>query len=102
MRTTAEVRRELERARLWTNNTELLAMLVEVMSVLASERRMSKPIEVPRPKWLRKGKRGSAADARFGESAGGSADGNAYRRAAQVMMANASPGRVNGRARVGA
>lgn len=33
----------------WRVETELLAQLVEVMSVLASERRLKKPLEVPRP-----------------------------------------------------
>lgn len=94
MRTTPEIRRQLEQSRLWTNNTELLAMLVEVMSVLASERRISKPIEVPRPKWLGKNRRGAAAG-RFGDSADGT-NGNPFRRAAQVMMANATAHRRAG------
>lgn len=81
MRSTAETRRRLEQARLWTNNTELLAMLVEVVSVLASEQRLGKPIDVPRPEWLRSG----AASRRGGR------DG--YARAANVMKANAA-GRV--------
>ena len=34
----------------WTRTHELLATLVEVMSVAASERRLKKPIEVPRPR----------------------------------------------------
>jgi hypothetical protein len=74
------VRRQLAQAAAWTNDTELLAKLVEVVSVLAAEQRIRKPIDIPRPEWLR---RGNARDG--------------FAHAANVMKANA--GRVR---RVGA
>lgn len=33
----------------WTTETELLACLVEEVSVLAADRRRKKPLEIPRP-----------------------------------------------------
>ncbi len=33
----------------WSTNTELLARLVEEISILSSDRRRKKPLEIPRP-----------------------------------------------------
>lgn len=41
----------------WGTDTELLAQVVELMSVLASDHRTRKPVEVPRPAWVRAPKR---------------------------------------------
>jgi hypothetical protein len=37
----------------WDPQTELLAQLVEVMSVSAAGRQLRKPVQVPRPEWMR-------------------------------------------------
>jgi hypothetical protein len=54
---------------------------VELLSVIASERRLKKPLEVPRPEWLRHG-----------------GDGGGVSRAVAVLQAQALAG--GGRVRV--
>ncbi len=41
----------------WSVETELLAQIVEVVSVVASERRLKDTVKVPRPQHLRKKQR---------------------------------------------
>lgn len=53
VRTTLAEREQLRQMRDWTTDTELLAQLVEEVSILAAERRRKSPREVPRPKHLR-------------------------------------------------
>jgi len=54
VRTTPEVREQLRRYREWTVDTELLAQIKEEISILASDRRRSRPVQVPRPDWVRR------------------------------------------------
>ena len=54
MRTTPETRRRLAESRSWTVEHELLAQLIEEVSVLAADRRRKKPREVPRPAHLKR------------------------------------------------
>lgn len=51
VRTTPQVRDQLRRARLWGTEHELAAQQVELLSVIASDMRLRKPREVPRPDW---------------------------------------------------
>lgn len=53
VRTTPELRRRLREMRLWTNDTELLAQILEMTSVMASRMQLRKPVDVPRPEWMR-------------------------------------------------
>lgn len=41
----------------WDTQTELLAQVVEVVSVLASDHRFREPRKVPRPPWLEEARR---------------------------------------------
>lgn len=52
VRSTPEVRKRLREMRMWTNDTELLAQILEVGSVIASRHQMAKPREIPRPDWM--------------------------------------------------
>lgn len=58
MRTPPEERQQEK----WTVETELLAQLIEEVSVLAADMRRKKPREVPRPKHLRSNRTGGTAD----------------------------------------
>lgn len=54
---------ELRQSKEWSIDTELLAQLIEEVSILAAEQRRRKPREVRRPDFLRRnsaGKRGMA------------------------------------------
>lgn len=37
---------------MWTNDTELLAQVLEMVSVVASERQIKEPVQIKRPSWL--------------------------------------------------
>lgn len=54
MRCPPELRDQLRAAKEWSVSTELLAQLIEEVSILAAERRRKQPREVPRPAHLRK------------------------------------------------
>jgi hypothetical protein len=56
MNTTPELRERLMQERSWTISTELLAQLVEEVSILAADHRRKKPREVPRPDHLKRRK----------------------------------------------
>lgn len=58
----------------WTKTHELLATLVEVMSVSAAERRLKKPIEVPRPRPPKRRPVAQAEQRRANEKAAGAVD----------------------------
>lgn len=49
VRTTPEIRKRLAAAKDWTMDTELLAQLIEEVSILAADFRRKKPREVDRP-----------------------------------------------------
>ncbi|GIH95442.1 hypothetical protein ACFFMN_23030 [Planobispora siamensis] len=55
----------MRQAEQWTLHHELLAQVIEVVSILAAEMRIKKPIQIPRPSRpanprARTGKRGTA------------------------------------------
>lgn len=79
IRTSPELRRRLREARQWTNDTELLAQAVELLSVIASEYQIKKPVDVPRPRSV-------------GERGGG-AGRNPYARAIDRMRGSSVPRR---------
>jgi hypothetical protein len=53
VRSTPEVRQRLREMRMWTNDTELLAQILEIGSVIASRHQIAKPREIPRPDWMK-------------------------------------------------
>jgi hypothetical protein len=52
VRTTAEQRRKLRQMKEWTTDTELLAQLIEEVSVLAADMRRKTPVKIERPNHL--------------------------------------------------
>ncbi len=77
MRTTPEVRQQLRESRLWPADTELLAQLVEEVSVLAADHRRKKPRQIRRPAFVTARPRKS-----YGEG---------IKHAIGVLRANATP-----------
>lgn len=57
IRTTPEIRQQIAESRSWTVDTELLAKILEEISILAAERRRKKPVEIPRPEHLTRRRR---------------------------------------------
>lgn len=54
VRTTPESREVLRQHREWPVEVELLAQLIEEVSILVAERRRRRPREVPRPDYLKR------------------------------------------------
>lgn len=73
----------------WTAELELMAQLVELTSVLASNHRIKKPVKVPRPKNDKTAKAAAAGTTRRVAVA----DGNPYRSAIRAFGA-AQPARI--------
>lgn len=74
VRTTPESREQARKDAAWPIATELTALILEVLSVMAAERKIRKPIEIPRPDWLRP------------------STGEGITRAVNILKANARPG----------
>ena len=53
-RTTEEIRKLIRQRRAWPDMLEVAVQILEVLSVQVAERKIRKPIEVPRPKFTRK------------------------------------------------
>lgn len=78
----------------WTVEVELLAQLIEVVSIGTAERAIREPIRIPRPDWMQPGARQASEEEFVVRPAAEDGDANPYRAAIRGLMASTPPRRL--------